>query len=112
MYAGAPGQSAPTAAENGAGLTAAAAQWTLDAVDHPTSFVVLANPGAEAASVKVTTVFESGRRVAGTYVVPASGRVHVDVASGDAGIQGNVRTVEVRSLNGAPLIVEGSASWR
>ena len=40
---------APTAAENGAGLTSPAARWTLDAADHAISVVVLANPGAEAA---------------------------------------------------------------
>jgi chitodextrinase len=111
MYSVAPGQSTPADAETGAGLTSPAAEWTLAAADHPVSIVV-ANPGAEAASVRVTTVFDGGRRAAKTYAVPAGGRVHVDVTSGDADRHGNVRAVEVRSLNGASVIVEGSASWR
>ncbi len=75
------------------------------------TYILLANPGAEAAQVRVTYLRENGAPVARTYTVPATSRYNVDVRTAVPELVDSRFGARVEVLNGVPIVVERSVYW-
>jgi hypothetical protein len=75
------------------------------------TFLLLANPSDQAASVRITATTSDGQSVSGDYAVPAGARTTVWANSlfGDA--TARRFWVHVESINSVPVLVERSMYW-
>jgi len=99
---------------NSAGVTAPATSWFLaeGATGNMFSmYVLLANPNAQAASLRVTYLRSSGAPIVKTYSVAANSRQTVSVAQEDPALADAVLSVKVESTNGVGVIVERTMWW-
>jgi len=98
------------------GATDAAPRWALaegrsgGALGFNT-FVLLANPGTQPAETTVQFVPDSGVPVVRTYVVPAMGRVTIDVTAAAPELQNHSFITLVATSGGVPIVVERSMYW-
>jgi len=75
------------------------------------TFVLLANPGTQPAETTVQFVPDSGVPVVRTYVVPAMGRVTIDVTAAAPELQNHSFITLVATSGGVPIVVERSMYW-
>ena len=120
MYLNRPGQ--PFAAgHESAGVTAPATEWFL--AEGATGsffdlFVLIANPGAPSAQVRVDYLLPGGGILSKDYVVAGESRftIYVDeeqlpAGSGQRPLASTAVAMRVRSMNGAPILVERAMWW-
>ena len=98
---------------NSAGVTAPATNWFLaeGSTGSFSMYVLVANPGSQAADVRVTFLLENGAPVVKTYTVAANSRYTIDVSSQDKALREASMAVRVESTNGQPIIVERTMWW-
>jgi hypothetical protein len=98
---------------NSAGVTAPATSWFLaeGATGSFSMYVLVANPGNQAAAVRVTFLLENGAPVVKTYNVAANSRYTIDVSGQDKALREASMAVRVESTNGQPIIVERTMWW-
>ena len=99
---------------NSAGVTAPSTSWFLAegaTGKFFTMFVLLANPNASAASVRITYLRQSGSPVVKTYSVPANSRRTLNVALEHGSLSSTSVSAKVESTNGVPIIVERTMWW-
>jgi autotransporter-associated beta strand protein len=95
-----------------AGATEPASSWFLaEGATGPffETFILLANPGAQAASVTATFLPDNGVPVEKSYSVPAGGRHTINIEAEDTALA-NV-AVATRIASTAPIVVERSQYW-
>ncbi len=95
-----------------AGATEPATSWFLaEGATGPffETFILIANPGAQAAEVTATFLPDNGVPVEKTYDVPAGGRHTINIEAEDAALA-NV-AVATRITSTAPIVVERSQYW-
>jgi uncharacterized protein len=98
------------------GAAAAAPRWALaegrsgGALNFHT-YVLLANPGAQAAEVTVRFLPESGEAIAKTYTVPALSRVTIDVSSEAPALRDRSFVTVIETNDSTPIVVERSMYW-
>ncbi|MCU0256142.1 MAG: hypothetical protein MUF60_05325 [Vicinamibacterales bacterium] len=108
------------AGHESAGITAPATKWFL--AEGATGayfdlFVLLANPGTQAADVRVTYLLPDGTTYTKTMTVPASSRqniwVDLDTPDGTTGqpLADTAVSTTVEVTNGVPIIVERAMWW-
>ena len=120
MYLNRPGQ--PFAAgHESAGVTAPATEWFL--AEGATGsffdlFVLIANPGAPSAQVRVDYLLPGGGILSKDYVVAGESRftIYVDgeqlpAGSGQRPLASTAVAMRVRSMNAAPILVERAMWW-
>jgi hypothetical protein len=120
MYMNLPGQ--PFGAGHGsAGVTAPALEWFM--AEGATGsffdlFILMANPGSQAAQVQVDYLLANGTTLSKQYGVAAQSRftIYVDAeqipaGSGQRPLADVAVGARVRSLNGVPIVVERSMWW-
>jgi hypothetical protein len=106
------GETLPRGGDTSAGVSSPATSWWLEgATGQNALFVLLANPGDEAAVAQVTYFKGDGSRLVRRYDVSAGGRTTIDVAREDASLANASLAIHVESLGGAPLVVERTAWW-
>jgi hypothetical protein len=120
MYFSRPGQ-AFGAGHGSAGVTSAATSWFLaEGATGPffDAFVLLANPGGQAAEVSVNYLLSDGRTFAKNYGVPANGRFTIWVDDEEIPAGSGVKPLDnvavsstITSTNGVPIIVERTMWW-
>jgi hypothetical protein len=100
-------------AHNSPGATATGTRWALadgevGGADGTQTFILLANPGATAASVRVTLCFDDGSSDERTVTVAASSRFNLDVAAHFPSAVGRRfgALVESLGISPAPIVVE------
>jgi hypothetical protein len=100
-------------AHSSPGATATSARWALadgevGGADATQTYILLANTGATAGSVRVTLCFEDGSSAVRTFAVAASSRFNVDVATEFPAAAGRRFGAIVESLGAspAPIVVE------
>jgi YVTN family beta-propeller protein len=101
-----------TGGHESAGVTAPATSWFLAegaTGSYFSTFVLLANPGAENAAVTLTYLPVSGDPIVRTHRVPAGQRVTVNIASEDAALASTA--VATRVDSDRPIIVERAQYW-
>jgi IPT/TIG domain/Fibronectin type III domain/Bacterial TSP3 repeat len=99
---------------NSAGVTSPSLNWFLaegSTGGFFSMYVLLANPNATAATVRMTYLLTSGAPVVKTYSVAANSRRTIDVAAQDAALADAAMSVKVESTNGVPVIVERTMWW-
>jgi hypothetical protein len=99
---------------NSAGVTAPSLNWFLAEGSTGSFFsmyMLVANPNASAATLKVTYIRTSGAPIEKTYAVAANSRKTIDVASQDPALADTPVSVKVQATNGVPVIVERSMWW-
>jgi uncharacterized protein len=110
---GAPGWSESHSSQ---GATVAGPRWALaegrsgGALNFHT-YVLLGNPGAQAATVNVQFLPDSGEPIMKTYNVPALSRFTVDVTAEAPELQNHSFTTLVSTSGEAPIVVERSMYW-
>lgn len=120
MYLNRPGQLFAAGHES-AGVTAPATSWFLaEGATGPffDLFILLANPGTEAAEVRVDYLLSTGAGFTRTYAVPPESRrtIWVDdeqipAGSGLKPLDNVAVSSTITSTNGVPIIVERSMWW-
>jgi autotransporter-associated beta strand protein len=102
-------------AHNSFGVVSAGTTWGLaegrvgGALNFHT-FVLLANPQANAADVRVTFLREKGEPIVQNYTVPPTSRFNIDT-SGVPGLKDESFGALISVRNGVPIIVERSMYW-
>jgi hypothetical protein len=112
MYASRPGE--PFAAGHAsAGVTTSALEWFLaeGATGFFDLFVLLANPGATEAEVRLTYLRPSGAPIVRTRTLPPDSRTTVYVAAEDPALATTSVSTIVTSTNGVPVIAERAMWW-
>ena len=74
-------------------------------------FILMANPGAQDATVRATYMLAAGAPIVKTYTVPANSRRTIYVATQDKALSDASMSVKVESTNGVPIIVERTMWW-
>jgi hypothetical protein len=100
------------AGHESAGVNSPAREWFLAegaTGSFFTTFVLLANPGASAATATVTFLPASGAPVTTTKEVPAGGRVTVNIAAEDASLASSAVATQVTATQ--PILVERAQYW-
>ena len=106
------------AGHESAGVTATSTNWFL--AEGATGeffdmFVLIANPGATAASVRATYLLPNGSTLTKDYTVPASSRVTISVDNetwnGQRLLANTSMSTIVQSMNAVPVVVERSMWW-
>ena len=113
MYRDLPGQVFGAGHES-AGIAQASTTWFLaEGATGPyfDLFVLMANPGADAASVEVSFLLPDGSTVEKAYVLPPTSRFTVWVDHEDGRLADTAVSTTVRSANGVPIIVERAMWW-
>jgi hypothetical protein len=96
------------------GITTPAIEWFLaEGATGPffDLFVLVANPGVSAAEVEATYMLPNGSTVTKPYTVPANARFTIWVNHEDARLANTAVSTILRSINGAPIIVERAMWW-
>jgi hypothetical protein len=75
------------------------------------TYLLLANPQATAAAVRLTFLRQSGAPVVKTVAVPAGARLNVPVATTAPELVNESFAVLVEATNGVPISVERSTYW-
>ncbi len=99
---------------NSAGVTAPATSWFLaegSTGGFFSMYILLANPGQQAAAVRATYMLDSGAPIEKNYTLGANSRQTINVAFEDARLADASVSVKIESTNGAPLIVERTMWW-
>ena len=76
-----------------------------------TTYILLANPTNNAASVNVTYLRESGAAVTKTYTVPPNSRFNIDVGGMVPELQNESFGARIDVTNGVSIAVERSMYW-
>jgi hypothetical protein len=100
------------AGHESAGVNSPAREWFLAegaTGSFFTTFVLLANPGANAATATVTFLPDTGVPVTKTKDVPAGGRVTLNIAAEDAALASSAVATRVTSTE--PILVERAQYW-
>jgi hypothetical protein len=98
-----------------AGVTQSGVKWALaegevgGALNHQT-FVLLANPAATSATVRLTYIRRDAAPLTREVTVPANGRLTTSAAQ-VALVSGEQFGVVVESTNGVPIVVERALYW-
>jgi hypothetical protein len=74
------------------------------------TYILLANPQTNAATVTVTFLRDTGGPIVQTYTVPPTSRVTLD-ANGVQGLQDSSFGALIEVTNQVPIIVERSMYW-
>lgn len=113
MYASTPAQ--PFAAGHaGAGIAAPAPQWFFaEGATGPffDLYLLVGNPGASVARVRVTYLRAEGEPIVKTYDVGAEARLTVSVNNEDPRLAETVVSMQVESINGPPIVAERAMWW-
>jgi hypothetical protein len=114
MYATVPGQPAFTAGHGGAGVTSTALKWFL--AEGATGsffdlFVLVANPNAVDAELRVTYLFPTGDPLVKTYTAGANNRLTISVETEDVRLADTPVSIVVESINNQPVVVERAMWW-
>jgi hypothetical protein len=101
---------------NSSGVVSTATRWGLaeGRVGGPHGFdtyILLANPGNDAADITVTYLRESGAPIVRTYNVPRTSRFNIDVKTDVPELEGTSFGARIESTNGVPIAVERSMYW-
>lgn len=102
------------AGHGSAGVTAPALDWFLaEGATGPyfDLFVLLANPDARDASVRVSYLLPDGTTLTKPYQVPARSRANIWVDFEDARLANTAVSTTVTVTNGVPIIVERAMWW-
>jgi hypothetical protein len=113
MYLDRPGQTFGAGHES-AGITNLATAWFL--AEGATGgyfdlFVLVANPGETAATIRATFLLPDGTSIVKTYDVGAKSRFNIWVDTEDARLADTAVSTIVTSTNGVPIIVERAMWW-
>jgi hypothetical protein len=114
MYYSTPEQSW-IAGHDGAGVTAPATRWFV--AEGATGnffdfYVLIANPGSDDASLKVTYLLsDGGPPIVKNYTAAARSRLTIDVKHEDARLASADVSTIVESTNNAPVVVERALWW-
>lgn len=114
-----PGEARPFGeGHNSTGVASLATRWGLaeGRVGGPSgfdTFILLANPSAQAAEVTITFLFESGAPIVRRYTVPPTSRFNVDVKTSVPELQGGhaLFGALIEVTNATPIAVERSLYW-
>jgi hypothetical protein len=96
------------------GVTELATEWVLaEGATGPffDLFVLIANPGNAAAHVQATYLLPDGTTIVKDHTVAASSRANIWVDHQDARLADTAVSTTIRSVNGAPIIVERAMWW-
>jgi hypothetical protein len=99
---------------NSAGVTAPSNSWFLAegaTGGYFSMWLLLANPNASAASLRVTYMRGSGAPVVKTYTVAANSRKTLNVGQEDSALADANVSIKVESTNSVPVIVERTMWW-
>jgi hypothetical protein len=115
MYFGTPPDTLWKGGHESAGVTAPALEWFLaEGATGPffETFVLMSNPGASPANVEMTFFTSAGQTVTRNKVVPANGRLTVNLEGEGATELANAAVAtRVRSTNSVPIVVERAQYW-
>jgi Tol biopolymer transport system component len=105
-------------AHNSPGATTSGTRWALaegetGGARNISTYILLANPTASPASIKVTLLFEDATRVERVFMVLGNSRFNVDVAAELPAARGRRFGALVESVgtNPVPIVVERSMYW-
>jgi hypothetical protein len=113
MYLNRPGEPFAGGHES-AGVTQPSTRWFLaEGATGPffDLFILIANPGDEAADIRVTYLLPAGTTVERTYQVAANSRFTIYVGQDDPRLRGTAVSTTVESTNGVPVIAERAMWW-
>lgn len=113
MYLNLPGQPFGAGHES-AGVTAPATEWFLaEGATGPffDLFVLIANPGSEAAAIEARFLLPDGTTVLRNHHVAPSSRFNIWVDQEDNLLADTAVSTTIRSTNGVPVIVERAMWW-
>ena len=113
MYLSRPGELWSGGIE-GAGVTALSTDWFLaeGATGFMRTYVLLANPGATGAQVRLTFLRPGGLpAIERLYDVPAETRVTVDVAGVSPELAQTTMSVAIHATNAVPIVAERAMWW-
>jgi hypothetical protein len=113
MYLSAPGQ-VFSAGHEGAGVPEPATRWFLAEGATGTffdTFVLIANPGPDTASVGVDYLLPDGTVVSKRYDVAGGSRFNIWVDLEDPRLADTAVSTRLTSLNGVPIVVERAMWW-
>lgn len=113
MYASTPTQ--PFAAgHDGAGIAAPSLKWFFaEGATGPffDLYLLVSNPGAGEARVRVSYLRSEGEPIVKTYDVGAEARLTVSVSTEDPRLAQTVASMLVESINGQPIVAERAMWW-
>ena len=103
-------------AHNSLGVTSTALRWgfaegCVGGRRHTQTYILVANPTDQAATVAVTFLPESGATAVRTFTVPATSRFNMQVGTEVPASTGACFGALVESTNGVPIAVERSMYW-
>ena len=102
------------AGHESAGITAPATRWFLaEGATGPyfDLFVLIANPGDQAAAVEADYLLPDGTVITKSYTVDATSRFNIWVDLEDPRLADTAVSTTIRSTNGVPVVVERAMWW-
>jgi hypothetical protein len=112
-----PGEATPFGeGHNSSGVTALATRWGLaeGRLGGPRvydTYILLANPGTQAAQITITYLREGGAPIVRSYTVAATSRFTVDVKSDVPELHDSTFGARIEVANNVPIAVERSVYW-
>ncbi|MCL4849237.1 MAG: IPT/TIG domain-containing protein [Acidobacteria bacterium] len=102
------------AGHNSAGVTAPSTRWFFAegaTGQYFDTFILIANPSAQDASVRATYLLPSGQSFSKTYTVARNSRFNIWVDLEDPRLADTAVSTTIESQNGVPIIAERSMWW-